>query len=77
MFVPFTLARATLGWTSSTAMTSRAHFLTILESTLVYEQGGISVGELWGRARILLEEQGGTLEKIRSMDAEEAGADNN
>jgi len=34
-------------------MTPRAHFLAILESTLVYEWGGISMGDLWGRARIL------------------------
>ncbi|KAK2148967.1 hypothetical protein LSH36_473g02005 [Paralvinella palmiformis] len=39
IFAPLTLTRTTSGPTSSTDMTFRAHFLTILESTLVYERG--------------------------------------
>jgi len=40
-------------------VTPGAHFLTILESTLVYEWGGISIGDLWGRVRIIRGRAGG------------------
>ena len=58
IFAPLTLTLATSGLTSSTDMTPGAYFLTILESTLVYEQRGISMGDLWGRTSILQGREG-------------------